>query len=335
MRIDNSTFFASYNHLYHFHKATLLYHYYEHPDKYFSEVLNPIYSPLERESFFFSKDEVYFKKAIALDLRSTYFHCIETLFNLLGVFKMEAEEYRAKGKMPNSFQALTEYSDKQLDGEIARYGGSGSELDWLQKTVDGSDWTYGRHIFFFGLTPPDEHVEGYLLQLESTLKAMQLGLNLLAKDLVDKGEYNSYKHGLRVLDAMKTFFILNKETKEMFTIDAANTLTFPKKRSKSIEIATTSIDVVRNYRMCVLGARFIQMMINQRRIAYNKESIDAEHVPISMFSEESIRWHAETHVSTPISEIKLEDFEKMTGIKVNFDGESNGDEKVSADKKPS
>ncbi|MCB0781413.1 MAG: hypothetical protein KDC03_18135 [Flavobacteriales bacterium] len=330
MTMDNATFFAGYNHLYHFHKATLLFHYYEHPDKYFSDVLNPLYSPLERESFFFAKDEVYFKKAVALDLRSTYFHCIETLFNLIGVFKREAECYRATGKMPNAFQALTEYPDKQLDEEIARYGSNSSELDWMLEVVEGSDWTYGRHIFFFGLTPPDDDLEGYLRQAETSLQAMKLGLSLLAADLVDKGEYNSYKHGLRVLDAMRTFFILNKETKEMYTVDATNTLTFPKKRRKSVEIATTYVDVVRDYRMCVLGARFIQMMINQRRIAYNKKSIDVEQVPISMFTEKSIRWHAERHVSNPITTIELEDFERMTGIKVSLDRDSLDDESKSS-----
>lgn len=318
MRIDNTTFFASYNHLYHFHKATLLFHYYEHPDKYFSDVLNPIYTPMERESFFFDSDEIYFKKAIALDIRSTYFHCVETLFNLLGVFKAEAELYKEKGTWLNTFSALTEYSPKRLYDEILKYGRSRASLDWLAEPTGRDRWSFGRHIFFFALTPPEEKLEDYLEQCDSSVRAIQLALHLFAKDFGDRKEYDSYKHGLRVIDAMKTFYLLNPKTRKMVSIDVENSLTYPKKSKNTVEVKTENVDITRDYRMCVLGARIIQMMINQRRISYNKERMNFDQVPISMLSEESVRWHSEAHVSNKASIIDLEEFERMTGLKVNL-----------------
>ncbi|MCB0756997.1 MAG: hypothetical protein KDC01_00945 [Flavobacteriales bacterium] len=325
MRIDNSTFFASYNHLYHFHKATLLYHYYQHPDKYFAEVLNPIYTPLERESFFFTNDDVYFKKAIALDMRSTYFHCVETLFNLIGVFKAEAEIHERHGKWLNAFSALTEYAPKQLYNEIVEYGKDQASLAWLAESAGRDQWSLGRHIFFFALSPPAEKIEDYLRQCDASVMAIQLALHLFAKDFDDRKEYDSYKHGLRVLDAMKTFYLLDPQTRKMMVLDAGSSLTFPKKSKGAVEVKTQNVDFVRDYRMCVLGARLIQMMINQRRIFYNKAKMDFEQVPIVMLSEESVRWHSEAHVSNKVELIKLEDFEKKFGFKVNLKENSKED----------
>lgn len=322
MRIDNATFFASYNHLYHFHKATLLFHYYEHPDKYFSDVLNPLYTTLERESFFFTKDDVYFKKAIALDMRSTYFHCVETLFNLLGVFKAEAEIHAQKGRWLNTFSALTQYAPKRLYKEILKYGLDQSSLEWLTEPTGQDRWSFGRHIFFFALTPPPDKIEDYLKQCESSVKAIQLAMHLFAKDFDDRKEYDSYKHGLRVLDAMKTFYVLDPKTKKMMVLDAGNSLTYPKKSKNSVEVTIQNVDVIRDYRMCVLSARLIQMMINQRRIFYNKNTMDFEQVPIVMLSEESVRWHAEAHVSNQMEMIELEEFEKMAGFKVTLESET-------------
>lgn len=318
MRIDNSTFFTSYNHLYHFHKATLLNHYYQQPEKYFEEVLGPVYTDLERESFFFEKDDVYFKKAIALDMRSTYLHCVETLFNLLGVFKKEAELHFRTKKWPNTFSELTEYDPQQLYREILLYSENKSSLDFLSKVVPNGSWSYGRHIFYFALNPPADKISDYLEKCEESIRAIELALHLFAVNFGDRKEYDSYKHGLRVLDAMKEFYILNPETKDMVVIEAGSSLTFPKKSKKSVEVKTQNVDFVRDYRMCVLGARLIQMAINQRRIFYDKHNIDIERVPMVMWSESSIRWHAEAHVGNKATVIKLEDFEKKHGIKVTM-----------------
>jgi len=294
--INNATFFAGYNHLHHFHKANVLYHFYHNDEEYFEGVVKPKYDELQLSSFYFPGEESYFKRTMLLEMRNTYLHAVETMFTLLEVLRVNHERLVKDPEAENILFRMIKSDQKNLYHNIEKYGNDQDSLSFLDKVI-AQEWTLGRFLFYPAINPPEERLGGYLERVTLSVQAIKKGLHLMARDFV-RHEYNSYKHGLRVLDAFDYIAFRKGGSRNITKIDLAESFTYPRiikekgKRDK-YEVLTRHADLERDYRMCMLASRFMHLMTNNRRIAFTKASaIYPETIPVAMFDEDRIDWHS-------------------------------------------
>lgn len=319
MIIHNSTFFHGYNHLYHFHKANLIYYNYHNLSKYMKCALPEFYGD-DLKHIYLGDDEEFYKRTLLLDLRSTYFHSIETLFSLIAVLREYAEPLLKNPESINFFDELTAYDQRKLYTEIESYKASRTSLGFVDDMIADSDWSIGRFIFYAALRPPDGVYGEYLKSVNESISSITTALQLFADDFGDRKEYNSYKHGLRVLDAFKSMYLLEPKSKRMLKMDLTETLTFPvwDKKKKSMHLKTNHYDFERDHKMTLLAASLIRSIVTNRRIAYNKQTAGPDQVPQVMWTEKSVAWHAAPNANTKVEPLNLEEFEKQNGLKVRL-----------------
>jgi hypothetical protein len=72
--------------------------------------------------------------------------------------------------------------------------------------------------------------------LKITLEKIDDIIQMVAKDLADKGQYNAFKHGMRVLPLLNKFSVSNKEKEKTYMeFDLENSFTyldFPKEKEE-------------------------------------------------------------------------------------------------------
>lgn len=319
MGIDNSTFFQSYNHLYHFHKANLIYYNYHNPSVYMDSALQELYGD-NLKLIYLGDEEEFYKRTLLLDLRSTYLHCIETLFSFIAVLDKYSEPLLKNPKSINVFDELTMYDQQMLYTKIESYKASKNNLDFIDNTISDSDWSVGRFIFYAALRPPDEIYEEYLKSVNGSVSSIKTALQLLAHDFGDRKEYNSYKHSLRVLDAFRSMYLLDPVSKQMIKMDLTESLTYPvwNKKSRMMRLQTNQYDFERDHKMTLLAASLIRSIITNRRIAYNKKTSGPKQVPLVMWTEEAIAWHSAQRPKGNVKPLTLEEFERQHGFKVQL-----------------
>ena len=310
--INNATFFAGYNHLHHFHKANVLYHFYHNDEEYFERVLKPKYDDLQLASFYFPGEESYFKRTLVLEMRNTYLHAVETMFTLLEVLRVNHERLWKDPNAEDILFRILNHSTNPFYHNIRSYGASIQALDFIDKPLS-QEWTMGRFLFYPALNPTEQERQDYLSRVEASLAAIKKGLHLMAKDFVQH-EYNSFKHGMRVLDAFDYIAFKQEGSENITKVEFPMAFTYPrivkeKGKPDRYDILTRPADFERDYRMCLLAARFLHLMTNNRRIAHTKESVPfPEKIPIQLFDDERIDWHAEEHVRASTEVMSPEEF---------------------------
>lgn len=266
-------------------------------------------------------EEEFYKRTLLLDLRSTYFHSIETLFSLIAVLHEYSESLLNDPESINFFDEITIYDQRKLYDEIKSYKDVQTSLDFLEARIGESDWSIGRFIFYPALRPPDEVYGEYLKCVNDSVLSVKTALQLFAHDFGDRTEYNSYKHSLRVLDAFKNVYILDPESRQMLEMDLSETLTYPvwDKKSRTMRLQTKQHDFERDHKMTLLAASLIRSIVTNRRIAYNVEIKGPDVVPQQMWSAEAIAWHAAPNSNVKVEPLSIEEFERQNGIKVHLD----------------
>lgn len=225
----------------------------------------------------YSKDDYF--KTLKSSIRMTYFHAIETLFELIfaieqGVLK-EINEHQdelilqrlASSDFRRNFERIEEIgSEQQL------------ELDKLDvifrfKTVN-EPISLLRYIFYYTLTPDKTTFDkSYWDKMEESLKAIKSVLITLAKDFSDRKEYNSYKHGLRILPLSRKFQAFKNDTnKEIINLDFSDSMTFIHQHKNELSIITKAFDTERDFKMTIVVSYLIANIINIRKgLFFNKE----------------------------------------------------------------
>ena len=319
MVVDNATFFHGYNHFYHFHKANLIYYNYKHLSHYMKTILPEQY-PEVLQYVYLGDQEEYYKRTLSLDLRSTYFHSIETLYSLVTVLNKFAKPLLVNPNSRNILDELTIYDQRTLYQQIETYGNSKSSLDFLDMSISDTDWTIGRSIFYAALRPPENIYPEYMNAVNGSVNAIKFALHLLAKDFGDRKEYNSYKHSLRVLDAFESLYLLAPKSGQMIKMLLGDSLTYPvwDKKKKIMNLQTKQHDIERDHKMTLLAAALIRSIVTNRLVAHNVRKQGPDKIPQQMWTEEVVAWHASPTTKAKVEPLTLEEFERKNGFKVNL-----------------
>jgi hypothetical protein len=152
-----------------------------------------------------------YKKTLQADLRQTYFHAIETFFELFFHLNPIAKEFIGD---ENIMIALTHSNWRESYKKIKEIAENENALDYLDMEVNMVNFkvTVGHYLFYYGLSSTQKMDEKFEEKLTESLSAIKYGIRLIAKDFIDREEYNSYKHGLRIIPALKEIAVADVKT---------------------------------------------------------------------------------------------------------------------------
>ena len=203
--------------------------------------------------------------AIKSDIRQTLFHAIETVFEIFLALCPDENGNETQ----NIIEKIT--SSKLPYAKISKFGKSIDSLSFLDSKVTLSDKSksiLGEHIFYPGIRKKE-----FQKKIKISVKAIKYGLHVLAKEFSDRREYNSYKHGLRIIPAFKNFSIFDPENKDrQLNWNLDNTMSFYSYNSKNLEdnYHTKSFDSNRDLKIITFCSFLLWNMIKIRDHIINK-----------------------------------------------------------------
>lgn len=209
-------------------------------------------------------DEKDYLTAIRSDIRQTYFQAIETVFELFFALlpdKNGKVTYQTIEKITLSELPYSKISEIAKNKEVLNY------LDDEFIYPDHTKSTLGEFIFYFGL-----HKSNFKIDFPESLEAIKHGLWILANEFSDRREYNSYKHGLRILPALQTLSVCDVDTlEEQITFDLKDSMTFYSydKKTKETTYTTKVFDSQKDLRMTRVCSNLIWNMIKFRDVSFN------------------------------------------------------------------
>ena len=220
-----------------------------------------------------------FERAIKSSIRQTYFHAIETLFELIFALCPNQDGLINEVEIIRTI-SISRFPYKRIEG-IAK---DEKNLEFLDQEIHAGDkkFTLGHFIFFIGITKKE-----MVKELNDNLEVIKHGLKILAKDFSDRREYNSYKHGLRIMPALKSFTLASPTNKDLkLTWDLEDSMTFyTENKSGELEFITKTFDSDRDINMTSFCSNLIWNIITLRRARFFK---DKQEIPILLFDKDSI-----------------------------------------------
>ena len=150
----------------------------------------------------------------------------------------------------------------------------------------------------------------------------------MATDFSDRDEYNSHKHGLRLIHSMAKLTLADPKTLESkMEFDMSDSISFYKRqkrndKSESIESVTRVFDTERDYQMTTVCSNLITSMIEPRRAMYSKNTMRTDgYIPVRIFGKEAIEKCATqaptivlTHKMTKIQSLENDNLSNPTHV---------------------
>jgi len=203
-----------------------------------------------------------FIRSVRADIRFTFLLSIETLFELVMALLPDR-----KGRINDKNILLTMVQKKPNYEDIRNFAfGKASKLDLLHthvKYTNGKKETVLRHIFYYKIWDNQNENE-----IVASLKVIQDSLKILAKELTNRDELNSYKHGLRGIPFLKNlkFLQVDNPNKEL-NLNLGDSVTFYSynKKSKSHEFLTKSFDSERDMLLTHYVSNLVFNIIEPRK----------------------------------------------------------------------
>ena len=237
-----------------------------------------------------SENREAYKRMLKSELRQAYFHCIETFFEIF--FALDPT---GKGSFEDEFILfnITNSNPKENYNRIKDIATSDIALDFLDMEIIVRDRkiTVGHYIFYFGIFSKEKFPSNTFEDIKESLQAIKFGIRYLAKDFAKREEYNSYKHGLRIIPALKKIMFAKADTKEIeMNWDFSDSMSFylKTKDPNELEMITKIFDSERDYLMSYFCSNLIHNMIYYRRVSMFKESIKEKEVPVPLFGKKEI-----------------------------------------------
>jgi len=230
-------------------------------------------------------------RTLKSEIRQTVYHAIETTFEL--IFALSP----ASGRQPDDTQLPAKLSQSNWRENYQRINDiadNDTSLDFLDKklNIQGHSIPISRYLFYHGIMPNNKAIQKkYLDLINPSIVAIKLGLKTIAQEFIDRGEYNSYKHALRIVPSITHFWILNAETeKSIIDWDLSDSMTFiqPGEDDNEIEIVTRLFDTNRDIELVLFCSNLISNMILLRRAAFQVIK-DRERVPILYFGDKEVK----------------------------------------------
>ncbi len=264
MIFDPKIFYEKYLSKYHFTKAT-----------YVKSILDDI-SKYEKDFFGEKLDEqsrLEFEKSLKADLRQTYFHAVETVFELFFALNPKGRKV-----LDDRFVLFRMTNAKWSDNYevIKKIAEQPDYLDFLFDEIEflGHQISVGHYLFYMGIFSKDKFPEQLFSQINESIEAIQYGLQIIAKDFTGKEEYNAYKHGLRIIPATSKLMAGNAENLEIIAEwDLSDGMSYYRKHKDpdTMTVVTKLFDPERDYQMILFCSNLIKHMIKYRQIAFDPE----------------------------------------------------------------
>ena len=198
---------------------------------------------------------------LKLEIRGVFFQAIETLFELIFALETMQDE--------NIWQVLVDSNgDKNYKRIKDLSEGSGSNITFLDKqlrlpSIDKEipfELTFLQYVFYF-VHVPDISEDDF----HKTLDFIRDFLVIAAKEFSDRGDYNAYKHGLRLFPTIVGIEVSNLLTS--VNLDFGDTYT-TKKKNEPYNYYIKTFDIDRDLRMIVICSELITNIINARERYY-------------------------------------------------------------------
>jgi hypothetical protein len=261
----NESFFKNYNIDYWLYKICVLKECHNNSNKVFDIITKDL----------IDADIEDFRKTLRLELHFLYFHLIETFFTLYFTVCKHSNTQLwlalAFSKDQDTFFYLDIY-------KMIKDFKEGKLLDFdpekvIQVNFDGKVDKITLLKFALYFLYPINLSEAEWIKNTDNIKKM---LFMFAKDFSDRGEYNAYKHSLRMYPSS---FELSFDKKILGqSEDSINFLErqiikkeSENKRTERVVITTKPFNFERDYKCCIFITQLIQNIINSRKYVYLKE----------------------------------------------------------------
>lgn len=278
---DPTIFFSSYLDDYHKFKAITIKNILDKLDTHTESIFGEKLSAENKEAY---------KKTMQADLRQTYFHSIETFFELF--FCLNPLNKKFMGDK-NVMIALTQSNWLESYDQIKKIATDEKALDFLDKEVQMHQFkvTAGHYIFYYGISDTQKFDAHFSEKLSSSMEAIKYGITLIAKDFIDREEYNCYKHGLRIIPALKELSIVDMHTMESHTkwnLDDSMSFFLKTKMDNEVKIVTKVFDPDRDFQMTYFCSNLISNMIYYRKMAFDNKKDPKSQMAMVFFGKEQV-----------------------------------------------
>lgn len=251
------------------------------------------YSKVGLDKSIFEYQEKDYITAIRSDIRQTYFQAIETVFEVF--FALLPDK---SGKISDRIIERITLSDLPYS-KIGNIAQDENSLDFLDNELvypNNPTISVGEFVFYYGLYK----MEDIKNDIPKSIEAIKLALRILANEFSDRKEYNSYKHGLRILPALQKFAVCDPDTmQEQFSWNLDSSMTFYSydKKTKETTYTTKTFDSERDLRMTSICSFLLWNMIKFRDVAFNKDKKDKDYkFAIPIFGKDQIEEAIKTDV---------------------------------------
>lgn len=279
---DPKIFYASYLHDYHKFKSILLKSILENPAKYETEFFGEILG---------KEDHKAFQLSLKSDLRQNYFHGIETFFEIF--FTLTPSDSLAFDDINILYNLANSNWHKNFE-KIKKIATGELSLDFLSKKISfqGHEITIGHYLYYFGLIGV-KSIPNLEVKISESVDAIKHGIKIIASDFIDRDEYNSYKHGLRVIPALSELIMLDPKTKEIkikWSLDDSMSFFCKTKNENEIKLKTKVFDSDRDFHLTHFCSNMISNMIYTRKTSFYKEDFikKGEKIAIAFFGKKEI-----------------------------------------------
>jgi hypothetical protein len=232
-----------------------------------------------------------FRMTIKSDLRQTYFHSIETFFELF--FALNP---KGKKTFNDEYVLYNITNSKETYSKIKSIADKESELDFLDEIIDYHNFkiSIGHYLFYKGIFSKEKFPEELFEDINNSIESIKIGIRYIATDFVNRDEYNAYKHGLRIIPVAAKLKIADPETMEVkMEWDLTDSMSFYLKTNSEDEltVVTKLFDSERDYQMTFFCSNLIHHLIYYRRLSMNlySEKEKNEKVKITIFGKELVK----------------------------------------------
>ncbi|HEY0262341.1 MAG TPA: hypothetical protein VGB95_04900, partial [Chitinophagales bacterium] len=138
-----------------------------------------------------------FRRTLKSDLRQTYFHAIETFFELFIALNPKGKK---RFDDENILFNLTNSKWRKTYEKIKQIAEDENALDFLDEKINYGNYniSIGHYLFYFGWFNNNALSQDFFESLPSIINAIKYGIRIVARDFIQRDEYNAYKHGLRI-----------------------------------------------------------------------------------------------------------------------------------------
>jgi hypothetical protein len=235
-----------------------------------------------------NEDEV--RLTLRSDMRQTYFHAIETFFELFlalkpqGTTLVDDTELMVRltyAKWQDNYKAIRNIAENE---EALNF------LDDLV-TFSGQQISIANYLFYPIVGPDSSFPQQVLDDVANSIEAIKYGIRTIAVDFTDREEYNAYKHGLRLIPASSKLALADPNTLEVqIEWDISQSMSYytRTKTPGEIQIVTKLFDSERDFKMTLFCSNLVHSLIYYRQLMmYRAKESDAK-VAIRFFDKDEI-----------------------------------------------